>query len=53
MTQELGETAQVLGGSDEQHFVTGAAQALQLKLVKPQDALHMGKSHFDFLALAT
>ena len=52
MAQELGETAQVLRGRGEQHFVPGAAQAPQSKPVKPQDALHMRKSHLDLLALA-
>jgi hypothetical protein len=53
MAQELGETAQVLRGRGEQHFVPGAVQAPQSKPVRPQDALHMRKSHLNLLAPAT
>jgi hypothetical protein len=52
IAQELSETAQVLRGRGEQHFVPGAAQAPQSKPVKLQDALHMRKSHLNLLAPA-
>jgi hypothetical protein len=50
--EELDETPQVLRGCSEQHLILYSAQAAQPKSIELQDALHVGKSHFDLLAFA-
>src|SRR5579864_5334879 len=50
--EELDEPPQVLRGCGEQDLVPGAAQAAQSKSIEPEDALHVGESHLDLLALA-
>src|ERR1700688_1906347 len=50
--EELDETPQVLRSCSEQHLILYSAQAAQPKSIELQDALHVGKSHLDFLALA-
>ena len=50
--EELNEPPQVLRGCGEQHLVPRAAQASQSKPVKPENALHMCKSHLHLFAFA-
>ena len=51
-TEKLGEPPQVLRGCCKQYFVSDATQAPEPEPVEPENALHMRKSHLNFLALA-
>ena len=50
--EEFNEASQVLCGCGKQHLVPGAGQASQPEPIKPEDALHMRKTHLDFLAVS-
>ncbi len=51
--EEFSEAPQVLRGGGEQDLISRAVQTTQPKPIEPEDALHMRKAHFDFLALPT
>src|SRR4051794_7314875 len=51
-TEKLGEPPQVLRGCCKQYFVSDSTQAPEPEPVEPEIALHMRKSHLNFLALA-